>query len=97
MVLKSAEAQARLMITGMLPYLQWKFGANDKKKGYIAKWFKPAARTRAVNAYWDPKEECVKNTSDKMLTVAMADNNDLYWAAENPPDLASPKRKWVQL
>jgi len=43
MVLKSAEAQARSMIAGMLPYLQWKFGANDKKKRYIAKWFKPAA------------------------------------------------------
>jgi len=33
MVLKSAEAQARSMIAGMLPYLQWKFGIDDKKKG----------------------------------------------------------------
>jgi len=97
-VLKSAEAQARSMIAGMLPYLQWKFGADDKKKGYIVKWFKPAARARAVDAYWDPVEECVKNTSDKMLTVALADNDDLYWAAEKPPpDPASPKRKQVQL
>ncbi len=97
-VLKSAEAQARSMIAGMLPYLQWKFGADNKKKGYIAKWFKPAARARAVDAYWDPVEECIKNTSDKMLTVALADDDDLYWAAEKPsPDPASPKRKRVQL
>jgi len=84
MVLKSAEAQARVMIAGMLPYLQWKFGTDDKKKGYIAKWFKLAAWVQAVDAYWDPKEECVINTSDKMLMVAMADNNDLYWVAEKP-------------
>jgi len=33
-----------------------------------------------------------------MLTVAIVDDNDLYWAAEKPPpDLASPKRKRVQL
>jgi len=61
MVLKSAEAQARSMIAGMLPYLQWKFGADNKKKGYITKWFKPAVRARAVDAYWDPLEECVKH------------------------------------
>jgi len=39
-----------------------------------------------------------KNTSDKMLTEAMADADDLYWATEKPAlDPASPKRKWVQL
>ncbi len=33
-----------------------------------------------------------------MLTEVMADADDLYWAAEKPaPDLASPKRKRVQL
>jgi len=86
------------MIAGMLPYLQWKFGPDDKKKGHIAKWFKPAARACAVDAYWDPKEECVKNTSNTMLTVAMADDDDLYWAVEKPlPDPASPRRKQVQL
>ncbi len=86
------------MIAGMLPYLQWKFGPDEKKKGLIAKWFKPEAHTHAVDAYWDPKEECVKNTSDTMLTVAMADDDNLYWATEKPlPDPASPKRKRVQL
>jgi len=67
---------------------------GQKKTGKIAKWFKPATRARAADAYWDPAEECIKNTSDKMLTKAMANVDDLYWAAEKPaPDPASPKRK----
>jgi len=98
MVIKSTEAQARSMIARMLPYLQWKFGANNKKKRYIAKWFKLAAQARAVDAYWDLLEECAKNTSNKMLTVAIADDDDLYWVAEKPPpNPALPKCKWVQL
>jgi len=97
-VLKSAESHARAMIAGMLPYLQWKFAPDDSKKGHIAKWFTPTARARALDAYWDPVEECVKNTSNKMLGVAMADDDDLYWEAEKPaPDPASPKRKRVQV
>jgi len=32
------------MITRILPYLQWKFGADDLKKGKIANWFKLATR-----------------------------------------------------
>jgi len=31
-VLKSAESQACAMITGMLPYLQWKFGLMTSRK-----------------------------------------------------------------
>ncbi len=97
-VLKLAESYARAMIAGMLPYLQWKFGPDDKKKNYIAKWFQPTARARATDAYWDPVEECVKNTSDKMLGEAIADDNDLYWEAEKPaPAPTSPKRKRVQV
>jgi len=39
-----------------------------------------------------------ENTSDKMLTEAMANADDLYWATEKPaPDPTSPKRKRVQL
>jgi len=85
----------RLMIAGMLPYLQWKFGADDKKKGYIAKWFKPATCTQAANAYWDPKEECVKNTSDKLLDVMNVDSDDLYWVVNQVPP--SPKQKQTQV
>jgi len=97
-VLKSAESYARAMIAGMLPYLQWKFGPDDKKKNYIAKWFQPTARARAIDAYWDPVEECVKNTSDKMLGEAIADDDNLYWEAEKPaPAPTSPKRKRVQV
>jgi len=83
----------------MLPYLQWKFGSTETKKTNIAKWFKQDARARAVNAYWDPKDECVKNTSNLMLSEALAEDDDLYWAAEKPApeEPASPKRKQVQL
>jgi len=98
MVLKSTESQARAMIAGMLPYLQWKYSMDDTKKGYIAKWFKLVAHACAVDAFWDPKEECVKNTSNKMLSEALAEDDDLYWAAEKPAlDPKSPKRKRVQL
>jgi len=56
------------------------------------------SQARAADAYWDPAKECIKNTSNKMLTVAMADDDNLYRAAEKSPlDLALPKRKWVQL
>jgi len=98
-ILKSAESQARAMIAGMLHYLQWKFGLNETKKTNIAKWFKLEARARAVDAYWDPKDECVKNTSNLMLAEALAEDDDLYWAAEKPAQAepTSPKRKWVQL
>jgi len=98
MVLKLAELHAQAMIAGMLPYLQWKFAPDDSKKGHIAKWFTPAARARAMDTYWDPVEECVKNTSNKMLGVAMADEDDLYWEAKKPaPELTSPKQKQVQV
>jgi len=71
---------------------------KQQQKRQIAKWFKPAARARVSDTYWDLTKECVKNTSDKMLTVAMADDDDLCWAAEKlAPDLGLPKRKWVQL
>jgi len=98
------------MIAGMLPYLQWKFGADDLKKGKIANWFKPAARAWVVDAYLDATKECIKNTSNKMLSVAMDDKDDLYWEAkklaewpaeqptkqktQNP---SSPKHKHVQI
>jgi len=35
-----------------------------------------------VDAYWDATEECINNTSNKMLSVAMDDEVDLYWEAE---------------
>jgi len=70
------------MIAGMLPYLQWKFSADDLKKEKILNWFKLAARAQVVDAYWDLIKECVKNTSNKMLLVAMDDEDNLYWAAK---------------
>ncbi len=80
------------MIAGLLPYLLWKFAGDTEtcKWSIISQWFKPAARLHAKDAYWDPQEECIKNTSDLMLSLALADNDDLYWEQEdNTPK--SPK------
>jgi len=62
MVLKTAESYAHAMISALLPYLQWKvYKVKSKQAGpIIAKWFKPEARARAVDAYWDPRDKCVK-------------------------------------
>jgi len=47
------------------------------------------ARRRADDAYWCPKDKCVRNQSDLMLAAAMADDNDLYWEMDvtKPPSL----------
>jgi len=65
-VLKSTELYAHAMISALLPYLQWKVcrAKSDQAGPIISKWFKPEAQARAVDAYWDPQEECVKNASD---------------------------------
>jgi len=60
----------------------------------IAKWFKPVARAQVADAYWDPKDKCVKNTSNQMLAQVLTEMDDLYWIADVPPP--SPKRKWAQ-
>jgi len=96
MVLKSAESYAHAMISALLPYLQWKVCRvkGDQAGPIISKLFKPEARARAVDAYWDPWEECVKNTSDRMIDLSTTDPDDLYWATET--STPSPKRKRVQ-
>jgi len=96
-VLKSAESQAHSMIAAMLPYLLWQHvhSKSGPKASALKKWFSPTAWRRADDAYWCPKDECVKNQSDEMLAVTLADNNDLYWEMDvlKPP---SPKRKRPQ-
>jgi len=95
MVLKSAESYAHAMVLALLPYLQWKVckAKSDQAGPIIAKWFKPEARARAVDAYWDPREECVKNASDRMIDLSSTDADDLYWVAET--STPAPKRKRV--
>ena len=97
-VLKSAESYGRAMIAGLLPYLLWKFaGSDSRKKSIISQWFVPAARQRAEDAYWDPDDECVKNTSDLMLSSALAADDDaLYWEQEDDAP-KSPKRQKVHV
>jgi len=50
------------------------------------------ARHHANDAFWCPKDECVKNQSNAMLVAALDDNDDLYWEMDitKPP---SPKQK----
>jgi len=95
-VLKSAESYAHAMISALLPYLQWKVckEKSDQVGPIISKWFKLEAQARAVDAYWDPRKECVKNASDRMIDLSNTDTDDLYWATETPAP--APKRKWVQ-
>jgi len=96
-VLKSAESYAHMMILAILPYLTWKISKvkGDQAAPLIAKWFKLAARAQAVNAYWDPCNECMKNVSDKMLEMANTDMDDLYWALDVV--VPSPKCKRNQV
>jgi len=83
-VLKSAESYRCAMIVSLLPYLLWNFaGVIDTCKHLmISKWFKPTAHQQAKDAFWDPQEECIKNTSDLMLTLALDDDDALYWEQE---------------
>ncbi len=82
--LKLANSLAHAMIAALLPYVKWTLEAKFGKvaTSQVPKWFKPTAHLRAADAYWDPKEECVRNKSDDMLNVAMADEDGLYWEAE---------------
>jgi len=96
-VLKSVESYAHAMISALLPLLQWNFTKErgDQVASLITKWFTPTAQAQVADAYWDPWDECVKNTSDKMLELATVDNNNLYWEAEAIPQPA--KQKWTQI
>jgi len=99
MVLKSAESYGRVMITGLLLYLLWKFAGNTntRKCSIISQWFKLAVWQCTKDAYWDPQEECMKNTSDLMLSSAFAaDDDTLYWEQEEVIP-KSPKQQKVQV
>jgi len=71
---------------------------DDLKKGKIMNWFKLAARARAVDTYWDPTKECIKNMSNKMLLVAMDNEDNLYWEAEKLAEqlAAQPTKQQTQ-
>jgi len=94
-VLKLAELYTNAMISALLPYLQWKVCKEKSNQAgpIISKWFKPEARARAVDAYWDPHEECVKNASDRMINLSTMDSDDLYWVVETT---LAPKFKCIQ-
>jgi len=96
--LKSANSLAHVMIAVLLPYIKWTLEAQYRKVAnkQVPKWFKTMARIRAVDAYWDPKEECICNKSDEMLNVAMADKDGLYWEAD-ATEVIPAKRKKIKV
>jgi len=99
MVLKSVELYGRAMIAGLLPYLLWKFAGptNTRKHSIISQWFVSAVREWAEDAYWDPQEECVKNMSNLMLSLAFtAEDDALYWEQDKATP-KSPKRQKVHV
>jgi len=57
--------------------------------GIIAKWFIPAARVHAEDAYWDLWEECIKNSSDWMLKQVGINTDNLYWEEPAPTESGS--------
>jgi len=69
MVLKSAESSAHMMVSALLPYLQWQFTKTlgPEAGSHIVRWFKPVACTWAVELYCNPCEELVNNSSSWML------------------------------
>jgi len=96
-VLKSAELHAHAMIAAMLLYLLWQHVQSKPgpKASALKKWFSPEACHQAEDAFWCPKDECVKNPSNLMLMEALKAEDALYWevdVAKSP----SPKRKWLQ-
>jgi len=78
--LKSADSLVHAMIAALLPYLKWTLEAKHGKiaTAQVPKWFKLATCLRSMEAFWDPKEECICNKSDKMLTAALSDADGLY-------------------
>jgi len=96
--LKSADSLAHAMIAALLPYLKWTLEAKHGKitTAQVLKWFKPVARLRSTEAFWDPKEECVHNKSNEMLMAALSDADGLYWEAD-AQEQAPPKRKKIKV
>jgi len=56
--------------------------ADVHKYSIITKWFTLAACQCAEDAYWDHQEECLKNTSNLMLSSGCAKDDALYWEME---------------
>jgi len=72
------------MIAALLLYLKWTLEARHGKvaTSQVPKWFKLVAHSRSMDAYWDPKEECMCNKSDEMLLAALSNLDALYWEVE---------------
>jgi len=93
--LKSADSLAHAMIAALLPYTKWTLEAKYGKvaTSQVPKWFKPAARIRAADAYWDPNKECMQNKSDEMLNQALSDTDGFYWEIETAEAIPTKCKK----
>ena len=65
------EAEGRMMVAGMLPYLKWRHG------DWVEKYFNDGAVVRAQSAEWDEEQQMVITESDKALDDLMGANDDL--------------------
>jgi len=78
-------------------YLLWQHAQSQPGPKALAlkKWFKLVVHHQAEDAFWCPKDECMKNLSNLMLAEALTAEDTLYWEmdATKPP---SPKRKKPQ-
>jgi len=93
---KSAESLAHAMIVAMLPYLLWLHAKSKRTKvSTIKQWFKLVACCWAEDAFWCPKNKCIKNQSNIRLAAMLNNEDTLYWEqdTEKPP---SPKCKRSQ-
>jgi len=87
------------MIAAMLLYLLWQHAQSKPgpKASTLKKWFKLAACHRAEDAFWCPKDKCVKNQSDLMLVAALENDDALYWEVDiMKPLLPKCKRPQVE-
>jgi len=72
MYLKSTNSLVHTMIAVLFPYLKWTLEVKHCKVAttQVPEWFKPSARLQSTDAYWEPREECICNKSNKMLPSA---------------------------
>ena len=68
LVLPHLESEARMLVSGLVPYLQFHFG------NYINKYFSEEAVEEMKDATWDPKNQCVISSSDGVIDCAIEDD-----------------------
>ena len=68
LVLPHLESEARMLVSGLVPYLQFHFG------NYINKYFSEEVVEEMKDAKWDPENQCVISSSDGVIDSAIEDD-----------------------